>query len=102
MPRDDWARARSKDIGRRAAASGQCSKVRRSKKKKRGKTSGIATAKTLKAGKHLKMPFGKYRGRPLHCIPFGYMQWFVNNVQPQTEEVTKIVCAMGKLIAYRR
>lgn len=85
MPRDDWAKNKSRDIGRRALASGSYERaaiqVSRSKKKRDRKHGRSHESRLAREAESLVFWFGKYRGRTVGDVmrtDRPYLFWLAN------------------------
>lgn len=65
MPRDDWAKARAKDVAKR-------------RQRKRGRHHTIKPIKTGAYSEETKLWFGKHKDKPLKDVPESYLRWLVS------------------------
>lgn len=48
------------------------------------------------------VPFGKYSGSDIKDIPVTYLEWFVENIEPKSDKLARIIIEMADEIRERR
>ena len=82
MPKDEWAAARAKDIGRRALQEGRAERQSKSGKRKKTKTK-------QKLGRARCLFFGKFKEVPFESVPTWYLTWVLREIKTLKDAVRR-------------
>jgi hypothetical protein len=75
MPRDDWAKDKAKDVGRKAVQEGRALYCGKRKARRPARTVKFNLPETGPFNHDTVLWFGKYKGRTLKQVPGDYLVW---------------------------